>query len=188
VALASGRHVKFVAVINDELIPTELPGKLRQHHALPVKAQVKFDESYTVYDLQNGGSPTQADSLDLSFHRSEARLFALTKAPLKKLHLSVMDPYVRAGASLHLNVSVTDSTEALISDPLPFEITLTEPSVKDPSRFFRTLGPKDEFVFRVPVNSALGDWILEIQELVSGLKVSVPIHVGNSIEKPTLIR
>ena len=122
IALASGRQVKFAAVINDELIPTTLPGKYRQHHALPVKATVTFDQPYVVYDLQKKGEFVKANGLDLSFNRSEARLFALVREPFEELNAEI-NTNLQAGQALRLKISVADRAGTIISDPLPFELS-----------------------------------------------------------------
>ncbi|MDP6504908.1 MAG: hypothetical protein QF886_14915, partial [Planctomycetota bacterium] len=187
IALAGGRQVKFAAVINDELIPTTLPGKYRQHHALPVKATVTFDQPYVVYDLQKEGESVKANRLDLSFNRSEARLFALVREPFEELKTEI-NTNVQAGQALRLKISVTDRAGTVISDPLPFELSVIEPSGKEQGRFLRTLSADETFEFRTALNAPVGKWHLTVHELISGLKATASWQLAGSPEQRALSR
>lgn len=187
IALAGGKQVKFAAVINDELIPTALVGNYRQHHALPVKTTVKFDQPYVVYDLQKKDESTRADHLDLSFNRSEARLMALVNEPFEKIKAEV-NTEVQAGQILRLKIEVIDQKGISISDPLPFELSLLEPSGKEHARFLRTLSPDETFEFRAALSAPVGEWRFKIHELVSGLEVSLAWRLISSPERPLFAR
>lgn len=166
-----GPHLKFVAVINDEFVPFDIPGRYRQLFSVPTKSPVRFDQQYTIYDLLEGDTLRNTQSSDVDFGRCEARLLVLTRRPLKSLALTVQHREWQKG-TFEISASVTDDSGMEISDPVPYELIVRAPDGRERWRLLRTLAPSESTSVALASNDPRGEWKVQANELISGLTAS----------------
>lgn len=173
----AGRRIRFLAVINDEVIPLELEGRYRQLYTLPAKSTVTFDREYVAYDLLAGGESRKVRTVDLDFASCEARLFALADQPLGAMEIHIPTS-VAAGDVLPIAVQVKDTQGRTIPDPLPFEIVIRAPDGAQRTRLHRTLAPGESLDFPTGINDIPGTWRVECRDLISGMVASAECRLA----------
>ncbi|MBI2194295.1 MAG: PQQ-binding-like beta-propeller repeat protein [Planctomycetes bacterium] len=186
-SLKEGRKLRFAAVLNDELVPLEVEGRYRQDHVLPARGAVEFDKEYVIYDLLEGGEAKKTRSLPLEFARCEARLLALTPAPLQSLVVRGHEVTLRPGQPLLLFVEVRDAAGETLTDPIPLEITVTSPSGAPRWRLHRTRAPTDGIDLSTAANDEAGEWNVRVRELISGLTSVASFTLADRTRPPHVL-
>jgi outer membrane protein assembly factor BamB len=187
--MMTGEEIRLAIVVNDEPVPTAIPGKLRQNHVIPVRAKVWLDEDYVVYDLLDGARLLQTTGSDgrpsvaLDFARCEARMLALFPRPVASLRIWHTDR-LAAGGSLALSVALLDEARKAFVDPMPCEIRVLDPSGAERWRLTRALTSEEVLSLPTAVNDLPGEWHAWVQDLTAGLTATAAFRVELPPEAP----
>ena len=165
----AGKESICCFVINETYVPMSVEGKWRQHTALPLQGDLIVDKGWHVRDLLKG-TPCKLvekdgrNTIELDFTRLEGGIFLLTQREPKAMKLRTS----RTSTELQVAAWLEDAAAAPLSDPMPFEVTLSGPGLGTVFRKFAALSPERSLAVPLPQVSEATDLTLAVRDLVLG--------------------
>jgi len=165
----AGKESICCFVINETYVPMSVEGKWRQHAALPRRGDLIVDKGWHVRDLLTGKPCTLVEkggrnTVELDFTRLEGGIFLLTRREPKSMKLRTS----RTSMELQAAAWLDDAAGAPLTDPMPFEVTLSGPGLGIVFHRFAALSPERSLAVPLPEVSEEIELKLAVRDLVLG--------------------
>lgn len=165
--------------------PTGFTGSHKTLYQAPSVAQLRFPKRppacYDVLQMKRLEPTVDGDwmSLDIDMRRYPGAITAFLPAPIAGVGVQAPARIV-AGSALPYAVTVDDTSGTAIDAAFPVEIRLLDPSGIAVHEVYRSAAPRLNESYPIGVNSAVGTWILEVRELISGTlsRASIEVTAG----------
>lgn len=183
-----GGDVRFVFAINDAFDPEKPEQQLNvffPKNDVPLRLR---NPDAAVYDLQTMERLTGEASegrllLKLDLFNHPGLILAALPEPIGAITTDAPTA-VSLGRSFAVRSRLIGQSGKPIAGPTPVRYVLRSPSGKARDPLFRAAGVDDPVPLRLGVNDEVGQWTLEVTDLVSGKQISAPIAVSAPEERP----